>query len=273
MGSVADLLPMTLCPNCSYERQETDCGPAGECPRCGVVYEKWRPRVDVRALEPPAPEAYEDEDEDDEEVVPRGSLAARVAARFVTVKPSISTIEFGGHAVLYALLFLWGWRFIFMDYRDGEINSSVLHHVNLVFHEAGHVLFRPFGDFMTVLGGSLLQLIVPLVVSIAFLVKNRDPFGASVGVWWLGQSFKDLAPYIYDASRLVMPLLGGVTGADVPGYHDWNTMLRRLDILSYDHLIAKYANRAGTILMLAFMVWGGYVLYREYRNLDRGSLE
>ena len=83
-----------------------------------------------------------------------------------------------------------------MDHRDGEIAGSFIHSVNLVFHEAGHVLFRPFGDFMTVLGGSLLQLLVPLVVAAALLLKNRDPFGASIGVWWLGQSFKDLAPYI-----------------------------------------------------------------------------
>jgi hypothetical protein len=267
-----------VCPNCTYERQESDRGAAGECPRCGVVYEKWRPRVDAPALEPTAPGSppfeYEYDDyDDDEEIGPRGSLASRVLARFVTVKPAVSTFEFGGHAVLYALLFLWSWRFILMDYRGAEINGSFLHNVNLVFHEAGHVLFRPFGDFMTVLGGSLGQLLVPLVVAVAFLVKNRDPFGASVGVWWLGQSFKDLAPYIYDASRLVMPLLGGVTGADVPGYHDWNNILRRLDILSYDHLVAKYSNRIGTALMLAFMVWGGYALYREYRNLDRDSLE
>jgi hypothetical protein len=265
---------MTLCPNCAYERQESDRGVAGECPRCGVVYEKWRPRVDARALEPPSSEplVYDEYDEYDDEA-PRGSLASRVLSRFVTVKPAVSQLELGGHAVLYVLLFLWGWRFIFMDYRDGAINASFLHHVNLVFHEAGHVIFRPFGEFMTVFGGSLAQLLVPLIVAVAFLVKNRDPFGASVGVWWLGQSFKDLAPYIYDASRLVMPLLGGVTGADVPGYHDWNNILRYFDILWADHLVAKYSNRIGTALILTFMVWGGYTLYREYRNLDRDSLE
>jgi hypothetical protein len=219
------------------------------------------------------PLEYEYDDYDDEEDGPHGSLASRVLSRFVTVKPAVSRLELGGHAVLYALLFLWSWRFIFMDYRDGEINSSFLHNVNLVFHEAGHVLFRPFGDFMTVLGGSLGQLLVPLVVAAALLVKNRDPFGASLGVWWLGQSFKDLAPYIYDASRLVMPLLGGVTGADVPGYHDWNNILRRLDLLWADHLVARWANRTGTALILAFMVWGGYILYREYRNLGEEAPE
>jgi hypothetical protein len=88
-------------------------------------------------------------------------------------------------------------------------------------------------------------------------------------VWWLGVSFKDLAPYIYDARRLVLPLLGGVTGADVPGYHDWNNILRRLDLLWADHIVAKWSDRTGAVLIAAFMVWAGYVLYREYRNLER----
>jgi hypothetical protein len=125
---------------------------------------------------------------------------------------------------------------------------------------------------MTVLGGSLMQLLVPAVVVAAFLWK-REAFGATVGVWWLGQSLVDLAPYIYDASRLVLPLLGGVTGADVPGYHDWNNILSRLDLLSSDWLIAKWAARIGAWLILLFMAWGAAVLAKEYRNLDAESYE
>jgi hypothetical protein len=251
---------MSTCPNCAAER-----GAGSECPRCGVVFDKWRPRVDPRALEPP------DEDAWIEEPVP--SLWSRAVALVVTPRAGVTSLEFAGHAVAYGVFFLWGWRFVLLDYRGGEIAGSFMHNVNLVFHEAGHVLFRPFGDFMTVLGGSLCQLLVPLVVAAGFLLKNRDPFAASLGVWWLGQSFKDLAPYIYDASRLVMPLLGGVTGADRPGYHDWNNILRRFDMLWADHIVAKWANRTGTALILAFMVWGGYVLYREYRNLGEESPE
>jgi hypothetical protein len=254
------------CPNCAYERQPSDGGAPGECPRCGVVYEKWRGRLDVHALRPPAAEPL---DVVDFEPEPRAKLPSRLLALFLEVSPAVSPATFFGHAAVYVLLFLWGWRFLLLDYRDGEINASFMHNINLVFHEAGHVLFRPFGDFMTVLGGSLGQLLVPLVVAAAFLLKNRDPFGASVGVWWLGVSFKDLAPYIYDASRLVMPLLGGVTGADVPGYHDWNNILVRLDLLWADHIIAKWSDHAGATLIAAFMLWGGCVLYREYRNIYR----
>jgi hypothetical protein len=31
--------------------------------------------------------------------------------------------------------------------------------INLPFHEAGHILFSPFGDFLMTLGGSLTQVL------------------------------------------------------------------------------------------------------------------
>ncbi len=60
------------------------------------------------------------------------------------------------------------------------ISDSFMHDVNLVFHEAGHVIFMPFGRFITVLGGTLNQLLIPFVVLCAFLLKTRDTFGASI---------------------------------------------------------------------------------------------
>ena len=48
-----------------------------------------------------------------------------------------------------------------------------LHNVNLVFHEAGHWIFRPLGDTMTVFGGSLMQCLMPLAVMIQFL-RQKD---------------------------------------------------------------------------------------------------
>jgi hypothetical protein len=264
-----------ICPKCDYERQATDSAPVAECPRCGVVYAKWRVRAEALAADPiprdnyaawpePAPEAE----------VPAAGLARRIASRLVAVKPSVTPIEFWGHAIVYVALFVWGWYFIRADYYTGEaMMRSFMHNVDLVFHEAGHFIFRPLGDFMMVLGGSLMQLLIPLVVALAFFLKNRDNFGAAVGVWWLGQSFVDLSPYIYDASRLVLPLLGGGTGIDRPGYHDWHNILSRLGLLTSDWLIAKWVDRLGIFLILVFMVWGGVVLFRESRNLGADSYE
>ena len=87
-----------------------------------------------------------------------------------------------------------------------------MHLPDLIFHEAGHILFSPLGRFMTVLGGSLTQLLVPLVCAGAFLWQTRDAFGAAIAVWWAGQNLIDLAPYINDARDLQLVLLGGQDG-------------------------------------------------------------
>jgi hypothetical protein len=32
---------LIICPKCRYQRKSTDAGPAGQCPCCGVVYDKY----------------------------------------------------------------------------------------------------------------------------------------------------------------------------------------------------------------------------------------
>ena len=191
------------------------------------------------------------------------------------VPPEVNPISFYGRAALYLLFVIWGFKFISMDYDMvvggyPPINQSFMHSVNLVFHEAGHVIFMPLGRFMTVLGGTLGQWLIPFIVLCAFLLKTRDTFAATIGLWWLGQSFMDAAPYINDASAQRLILLGGVTGRDAPGYHDWNNILRDLGWLQYDHTIAGIVNGIGVIFMLMAFAWGAYVLYLQYRNLARG---
>ena len=90
---------------------------------------------------------------------------------------------------------------------------------------------------MMSLGGSLFQVIVPLVCAGAFLFQQDDPFGASVCVWWAGESLLDLAPYIDDARSLQLMLLGG-PAAEVEG-HDWEAILMALGWLHLDHTIAR----------------------------------
>ncbi len=150
-----------------------------------------------------------------------------------------------------------------------EISESFMHRVNLVFHEAGHVIFMPFGRFLSILGGTLGQWLIPFIVLCSFVLKSRDIFGATIGLWWLGQSTMDAAPYINDARAGQLILLGGVTGRDQPGYHDWENILRDLGWLQYDHTIAGIVNTVGAGLMIMSFIWGACVLYLQYRNLDR----
>jgi hypothetical protein len=80
----------------------------------------------------------------------------------------------------------------------------------------------------------------------------------------------DLAPYINDARSLTLPLLGGNTGRTSPyGFHDWEFILQETKWLRYDHVLAKSADIFGTFLMILAFIWGGYILFKQYKNLFR----
>ncbi len=176
-----------------------------------------------------------------------------------------STAGLYGRGLLLMFLALWSCRFILEPMEDGYAIRSFMHLVNLPFHEGGHVVFSILGSrLLTSLGGSLMQLIIPLACAAVLLLKTRDPFGAAFAVWWLGESFIDLAPYIADARALSLPLLGGNTGATSPyGFHDWNFILNELGILSSDMSIASAAHFTGAALMLLAIAWGAASILRN----------
>ena len=188
----------------------------------------------------------------------------------VYTEDKINPFYFWGRVVAFIGILIWGWKFIMLDFSTSPfaINNSFMHLINLTFHEAGHVVFRPFGWFITILGGTLGQLLMPAVVMIVFLWKQRNTFGSSIGLWWLGQSFIDCSPYIDDAMDQQLVLITGKTGSDAPGTHDWNNILNEFNILEKHHAIASLADNIGSLLIILALVWGGTVLYRQYQRLE-----
>jgi hypothetical protein len=170
-----------------------------------------------------------------------------------------------GRGLFLFLLAIWTMTLVSLTVNV-ESSSSFMHLPNLVFHEAGHILFSPLGRFMTVLGGSLTQVLVPLVCAGAFLWQTRDAFGAAVAVWWAGQSLTDVAPYIDDARALQLVLLGGRTGSEVEG-HDWEYLLNTMGMAHHDHTIALVVQIAGSATMVAALAWAGVVVINQLSGL------
>src|SRR5437867_5685025 len=194
-------------------------------------------------------------------------LVALILAYLFPAEERVNPFYFAGRAAVYGLLVFWGMKFIATPMETNYVGGHFMHNINLPFHEAGHLVFLPFGRFMTVLGGSLGQLLMPAICLGAFLFHN-NAFGASAALWWFAESLMDLAPYINDARDLELMLLGGVTGKEVEG-HDWEYNLGHLGWLKYDHAIARDAYKLAILVMLLALIWGAYLLFRQYRNLDR----
>lgn len=180
----------------------------------------------------------------------------------------INPFLFAGRAFVFLITIIWGFKYITHSVGSNYAGEAFLHNVSLPFHEAGHIILSPFGDFMCVLGGSLFQILIPAICMAAFL-KQNDVFSASITLWWMGQNFVDCAPYINDARAQVLMLLGGVTGQDVPGIHDWNNILGTLGLLKLDHFIANVSHWFGILLMLTSFLWGGMLLWLQWKNIDR----
>lgn len=194
-------------------------------------------------------------------------MKSKLKNLFLYVPLDVSFLSLIGRIIILAVLLIWGWKLIFASIASNAAGKSFLHLANTPFHEAGHVFFRPFGSFLHSLGGTLGQLLMPLICTVVFLLQTRDTFAASVGLWWFGENFLDLAPYIGDARAGVLPLLGGNTGHASPyGFHDWEFLLTETGLLRYDQAIARLSHGIGSVIMLLAVAWGGYVLWKTYNE-------
>lgn len=132
-----------------------------------------------------------------------------------------------------------------------------LHGVNLVFHEAGHLIFGFFGRFIAVAGGSFNQVLVPAVCVGAFL-RTRQWASAAVALFWTGQSLCDVAVYAADGRAMALPLLAeGLL-------HDWNYILGTLGLLQRAEAVGRLLFGAGALLMLGALALLGLDLLRAW---------
>jgi hypothetical protein len=252
------IFPMyTTCPKCQHLRQAADETSTDICPGCGLVFSKW-----LKSL------ALDMEFEDSLRVDQlQQTWKLSLFQFFCPSQANIAKGDFFLYLAIWVIFFAWGIDFITMDFRTNKIGLSWFHNIDLVFHEAGHLLFIPFGRTMSIFGGSLLQVLVPFFLVFTFLIRNRDGFAASIGLWWTGQSMMDLAPYIADARALQLPLLGGAIGADGASRHDWANLLGPRGWLEYDIQIATGADLIGSGILLIALVWGAYMLSIYYKEM------
>jgi hypothetical protein len=241
------------CPKCQYIRTPDDRHVMeGLCPACGIAYHKWTG----------SPQVYS---EDIRRLTSRITFGQRLWATFTCVPQRVDGPSFWGRCVLLALFGLWGASFIVNGLNWQSIGNSFMHNINLPFHEFGHVLFLPFGRFMTILGGSLFQIMMPFMLLIGFSLHMRDNFAAAIMLWWTGQNFIDVSPYIADAPYRSLPLIGGM-GDEA---HDWGNLLTDLNCMSSAQTLANTSFVIGSLLICLSILWGVYMLIKQKAVLDQ----
>src|SRR5512138_3898703 len=247
------------CPKCDHEPLPVDQALPAACPACGIILAKFA-AIERQSESPDSTVALVEEE---------APLTERLRALLTRVPENVSSPVLAARAALLLAFAVWGLRLIALDFRSGEINASFLHGPLLVFHEAGHVLFRILDDFMSVLGGTLAQLLMPAIIAGAFLLKNRHPFGAAIATWLLGVSLLDVAPYVYDALEPRLILLGGHTGEE--GGHDWIYILGELGLIGQSHALGWLTHKLGAAFVIASIAWAAWLLLEQRKRQARVS--
>lgn len=156
------------------------------------------------------------------------------------------------------LLLVFAW--MLQGYLSDPMHRTIFEGINLGFHEMGHAAFSWIGvRILTVAGGTIFQLAVPVAAGVYLLRKQHDPFGAAVCVFWLGTALFSAGIYAADARAQALPLVSPFGPVDVDS-HDWTVMLLRFGMLTRDEAIGAALRRGGIVAMIASLTGGVWIL-------------
>ena len=158
----------TECPKCGHYPLPANQALPVACPACGVIFAKVAQVINDEADGARA-QAHRRRSVNAEFETDSKPTADNL---LLNTSAHVDPFTFWPRVALWVGFAIWGVMLIAQDYRTGELGSSFIHRPLLVFHEAGHVVFRLFGQWMMVLGGTLGQLIMPAIFAAALLIKQ-----------------------------------------------------------------------------------------------------
>ena len=179
------------------------------------------------------------------------------------------------------ILIFWSWFIVKQFYMTIEYNILlavsyehvfgfsiiyfVMDNLTLIIHEAGHTIFGLFGwRFLTVLGGTLLQMLIPFVLFIVSW-RNRQMIAAQLSLYWLGFAWLDSAAYCADAYKQDLPLIGNLPKSA----HDFLNILSDMNILNHYMTVAWILFIIGSIILVSGILLPLFKTQRTKRvNLD-----
>jgi len=191
----------------------------------------------------------------------------RVPYRWIERFPFLEPLEEGWERVpLAALIVACGFYGLFL--LQAAQGNGILLMMDLVFvpiHEGGHLLFRFFGEFISVAGGTMLQLGVPLMLATWF-VFHRQVMGTAFCLFFFFEQLLPISVYMADARAQELPL---ITVGDTDNViHDWNYLFGKLGVLDHDTQIAHAVRVIGWLGMIGTVAWMTWRSLQSRREVD-----
>ncbi len=147
------------------------------------------------------------------------------------------------------------WRLLLLLFLASQVlrnlqameNRTLFSGIAFGAHEFGHLFFAFFGEWVSVAGGSLMQLLIPIGAA-AVVMRSRDWFGVAICGVFLAASLADLSWYIGDARAERLDL---VSFSPDGAIHDWNYLLRSVGLLKQDIFLARLTRFVAFLLLVA----------------------
>jgi hypothetical protein len=159
-----------------------------------------------------------------------------------------------GWGICYALFLLYAAAnttgFLFIDFA------------NLMIHEGGHAVFGWAGYYTQILGGTLGELLVPLLCALVF-IRRGETAAVAFSAFWGFENLLYIATYMGDARRAALPLVGSDES-------DWAILFSHWGVLHLDRTIAAWTRAFGWIGMLAAIGW---LVWMHVRSERRRAVE
>ncbi len=157
------------------------------------------------------------------------------------------------------ILFIGLAKFIFLPLNVIFLIFSPLSIFTTLIHEAGHLLFLPFGTFLIHAGGSITEVLFPLLLVILFLYRQAY-FTATVFLYWVSIGLHSAAQYIGQAQSVIPEGVmlwtpAGIAITETPIHGDWTWALLEINAIGRTFSIAakvEYASKA--VLLLAIIL-------------------
>jgi len=169
----------------------------------------------------------------------------------------------------------WEWRlailacflYFLVKYWSRPDYTCIISGLNLGIHELGHLVFSFLGEFIGILGGTLLQIAAPIFSVINFYRQN-DFFAIALSFGWLSTSLFDSARYISDASAMNLPLVSPFGGRGENTIHDWNYLLSKFGLLRFDTVLGFLVKILATVSMITCLLVGGWLLLEMKKSKE-----
>lgn len=153
----------------------------------------------------------------------------------------------------------------FYRHTQSDLYMSMLDNMDFYIHEIWHVVFMLSGnEFVTILWGTLLQLIIPLVCLVWFYIQ-RDSFAVALCYAWIWTNIFYISTYSGDAENLSLPLFSMWGWWDI--IHDWNYIFTHLWVLEHTDFISNSFKVIAIWFFIVFFVNTLFLIINKFRKI------